>query len=806
MADPAWGTASSLSDEETARALCAFHDTEPLPTQRRHPLQLQQQQQQQQQAPLYRPSDQRSREVPQLGGFSAFGYPSSGTYHMVPMTVQRSDAASVLVGMHAPSTSSDDWQQRRTKQELEQQQRELQAVTQSRQQQDMQRQLHQLQAQIQQQQQEQAHRHHQAQVQRQVERIQEPRYSSSGLGGFDQTRWNNGAYAQSSAASSFSGADSDRIQGAAMQHGVQMQQNGRFYGGDFQQRAQPVPIRPATTPTGTGSYPAISYGEGSPPAGMLANRNDALFAPQQMPKPAQSHFRARSTNLFGASALQSWGRSESMSLSGMQAARTKSFQMQSDPRFVPQQQQPQPYYAAEPSERKYQEPPARSHASQSVPDVFFLDGIMRHFPASSETVGEAPTRSTAVPARSNCESIEARGNAFEFAPTQYRTQAQPPLGMQTQMEVQSRTTVPPTGAVIVPGVSLASQPIRLVTMRDLLNGDEAKADKSRGRPRGNQQRAPQKRKAPKKKTPAKRQRMPQQPNEQRPQHPPMNRSVRPSQNPSLAPSGGPALASKPASPMYLAFMESRAARALEQKSGTTAANSSTPGIQTPEPQLSILAAQVPARQTSNKSVDLVAAEATPVKQKRGSYKRKKTGFPPESRTQEQSVGTSVPSIPIQATSEPTASSNEQLSELPQASIVTTAKQVDVLVQVNYQANSSCISDDLMNGKFEQRQEPPKLAVPVEATKSVQPSLNTDKAANGNSQFQVRYLRLWGRLQKLFRRDFMRYQAAKIWRRYQEQLKKQEEWREVRVAGKRASDPQQERAYSLVVKQGEEGFD
>ncbi|KAG6620373.1 uncharacterized protein IUM83_16320 [Phytophthora cinnamomi] len=285
MADPAWGTASPLSDEETARALCAFHHTEPLPTQRRRPLHQQQQQQQQ---PPYRARDERSRQVPQLapgGGFSAFGYPPSGAYYMAPVAAQPDDAASVLARMHGPSASSDEWQrqqQRRIQDELEQQQRELQALAQRQQQHEMHMQLQHLQAQIQQQQQEQAHRR--------VERVQEPRYST-GFGGSEQSTW---------ATPSFGGADSYRNQGTAISQGRTMQQNGRLYDGDFQ-RTQPVPMRPTTTPTGGRSY-AFNYGDDSQAqAGVSAGRNDVLFAPQQVPQPAQSHFRARNTDLFAAS-------------------------------------------------------------------------------------------------------------------------------------------------------------------------------------------------------------------------------------------------------------------------------------------------------------------------------------------------------------------------------------------------------------------------------------------------------------------------------------------------------------------------
>ncbi|KAJ8575012.1 hypothetical protein ON010_g4200 [Phytophthora cinnamomi] len=579
----------------------------------------------------------------------------------------------------------------------------------------------------------------------------------------------------------------DRLWWIRAVNGRTMQQNGRLYDGDFQ-RTQPVPMRPTTTPTGGRSY-AFNYGDDSQAqAGVSAGRNDVLFAPQQVPQPAQSHFRARNTDLFAASTLPSWGSNDSWmtndstSLTGMQADKTKPFRMQSEQRFMLQQQQHQPYYPVERSGSSSQEP------------------------ATREAVGSAPTRTTAVPGRPTGLKGEDRCNTFEFAPAQ---QTQRPVCMQTQMEMQSRVAVPPTGTVIVPGVSLASPAMRLVTMRDLLNGDDManKVDQSRGRPRGSQQRAPQKRKTSRKKIPAKRPRMPDQQNEPRPRHAPMNRSVRallPSQSSSLAPGGGPSSTGKPATPMYLAFMESRAARALEQKSGITSSNPSILRVHTTQSQLSVSTAQPGAGQTNNKSVDLVAGETSAAEQKIPPYKRKKAETPPDTQDEDPYECTSEPPQPP---TNPTVFSNKQ------------GRQVSI-------GDGRLHSDDPTDEKFEQLPKPPRLSVPVnmvespvnvntaevaklgkssrrrQTTKISQTGSNTlvmrgeqqqvnvpaktpTEIVSGADTAAVLAPRVENRTVVIFcKRDFMRYQAAKIWRKYQEQLKKQEEWREVRVAGKR----------------------
>ncbi|KAH7484146.1 uncharacterized protein KRP23_3219 [Phytophthora ramorum] len=472
MADPAWG-AMSLSDEEMARALCAFQHKEPLPTQRRRPLQP-------------RP---RQPEMPQLAagaraasGLSAFGYPSNGaTYHTAPMSARQDEAASLLMGMHSPSTSSDDWQQqqkRAIQEQIEQQQRELQAQMQAQQQRDMQAQLQQIQAQIQRQ--EQLHRQQeqvQQHVQRHVERIQQSPYAS----GIDQTRW---------------GGHMSLSDGGSQRTAVQ--RPTQFYDGGFQ-RSQLLPVRPTTTTTTTSAY-AVDYAEDSQ-AGVSMSRNEGRFAAQQGPPPAQSHFRARNPEHFAASALHPWEMSEPLSFSGIQVDRTK---MQTMQQFMPQQhQQPQPYHSAEVHQRSDHEASMLMRASRVAPDVTFLNGVMRHFPTSGgSNVGALTTTAT-----SNAVSGMSRDHKLMFtpAPAQLHPRAQYPVEVRAQMDAQSRMPLPPTGTTIVPGVSLASQPTRLISMRDLLNVEEmaSKVASSRGRPRGSkQQLAPPKRK-PQKKPPGK---------------------------------------------------------------------------------------------------------------------------------------------------------------------------------------------------------------------------------------------------------------------------------------------------------------
>ncbi|CAI5745119.1 unnamed protein product [Peronospora destructor] len=108
---------------------------------------------------------------------------SSSNKSSHPMLAQCDEA----VDMNAPSTSSDDWQRRHQFAILEQleQQRDLRIQMNQHQQQQQEKQMQQQHMEVQKWQQEQVQRQ-QVQAQRHVERILQPRYSTS-VGGLHQT-------------------------------------------------------------------------------------------------------------------------------------------------------------------------------------------------------------------------------------------------------------------------------------------------------------------------------------------------------------------------------------------------------------------------------------------------------------------------------------------------------------------------------------------------------------------------------------------------------------------------------------------
>ncbi|GMF65559.1 unnamed protein product [Phytophthora lilii] len=654
--------------------------------------------------------------------------------------------------MHGPSTSSDDWRRQQQQQE----------------------QLRQLRTQMQQQGQ---------QIQGQVERRTLPTYSS--VGGSERTTWSR-----------------------------EMQQSDD--GG--LQRSRQMPLRPAP-------LSAYSSGHGG---SQVANGIDRMFPPPQVPPP-QSHFPHQGDGNYGASVLQSWGGNNSMSFSG---TRTEGpFQMQGAQRFLPQQQQqPQPYYPPEVIERRHQETGTVRQPSRSFPDDSLLTGIMRHFPTSSQST--AAPRTTAS---SNGVFVEARDNRFIFTSATAQphdlVQGHAEMQLRQQTEVPPKLPVLPTGAVIVPGVSLSSPSMRLVTMRDLLNGDDgtSKVDMPKSRPRGGN--SPPKRKAPRKKTPAKRQRMPQQQ--------PANKSAGDTLPSQSSRSEAPALASKSPPPMYLAFMESRAARALAQTNTELA----MPSVSAPQSQLSVSTNQVPSntvRQSGDRTTEIVTEVPNPVKRKRATYKRKKAGGQPDNETplatnqpgQQQSINHTVP---FQHGTESGGPTDEQLPEFSHGNTAENQKMTDGRQTLgNGQLNSNWFSGNPISGDLAQRQrqqlnyppntaqaptmldkvengklstisqkrretktqqarqnswEPELGAVAVSAVLSKAPASHTVATASLSMVDQERPVsdppHVENRTVVIFcKRDFMRYQAAKIWRKFQEQRQKQEEWREVRVAGKR----------------------
>ncbi|KAL3656428.1 hypothetical protein V7S43_018731 [Phytophthora oleae] len=665
--DPAWGT--TLSDEDTARALCAFQHTQTSLTQRN-------------QLPR-----SKNREMPPANGMSAFGYPASGAY----LTIGRNEAASLLVEMHAPPTLSGDWQRQQQvaiQEQLEQEKGELETQAKQQQQRNMHVQLQQLQAQLQKQAQTQ-----QIQVEQQVERIQQSRYLS-GAGGFIQAN-----VAASDTTPIFQGVGGSEKHGFGAQ---QMQQSDRFYDGAFGRSQQLLARQTAAPPSLKSDY------KGRFQAGMPMSRSEAMFAPQPAPP-------SRNLDKVPTTAPRQWGNREPMPLSGGQTSTSSMFQRWATQRFLPQH--PQPYHPVEITERSRQEASTLQNPSRQRPDETFLNEIMKHFPTSAG----APTSSASASYGSSA-GYAAHHNVksmFDSIAAQGRFQA--PTQVHGHVETHSRPPVPPTGATVVPGVALAPQSSRLLTMRDILNGDDtsSRIDLPRNRQRGGKQkRVPPKRKIPRKKTTAKRQRTPQQQNEERSQPPPPRTSgdVQVKQGPSPVPGAGAGPAVKMPTPMYRAFMESRAARAQEQSdTHTRKVPVPTSVIPPPEPRRATPATQpvtITGSRTDGQVVSTTADKPKPVK-------RKKIDAP--SRVcQVTSTGASL------APAQPSKLELSTISGLKCAHAVTSS------------------------------------VVPTPAV-----------------------LRVENRTVVIFcKRDFMRYQAAKIWRKYQEQLKKHEEWREVRVAGKR----------------------
>ncbi|KAG3077041.1 hypothetical protein PI125_g21373 [Phytophthora idaei] len=378
MADPAWGTTSSLSDEETARALCAFHHTESLPTQRhRQPA-----------VPLYQPRSSNHEMQPQRAlnarasnGFSAFGYPVHTTHHMVPRSVQRSEATSMLVGI--PSTASDDWhrqQQCAIQEQIEQQQRELQAQIHQQQQREMHLQVQRMQVQIQQQ--EQAQRR-QMQVERQAERTQQPRYSSE-AGGFEQERWNNEVHTSQAAITASNFHDNRSHDG-----GMQRQQPGQSY-----------------------------KGRGSSQPGMSTSRSEDIFARLQVPQPAQSH---------------------------LQTDRTPTFQIQRTQHVLPRQPQPYRPTEVPERIRQAAGPvrsASKSRPDEFVLDGIMKHYQRNVGPPAG---APATSTGAAYDTNSGYSGTRYIKPVFNPSMDQTRIQTQTEIQTQGQLNLHSKVAVPPTG-------------------------------------------------------------------------------------------------------------------------------------------------------------------------------------------------------------------------------------------------------------------------------------------------------------------------------------------------------------------------
>ncbi|OWZ18203.1 hypothetical protein PHMEG_0007751 [Phytophthora megakarya] len=748
----------SLSDEETARALCAFQHPPALVYASRTPVESL--------PPYPTPSETpQLRPDARVDGLSPFGYPANATYtyHKVPIS-RRKEAASVLMGMHTPSIS-EDWhqlQQRAIQEQLEQGQQELQEQCQWQQQQQVQRQL----AQVQQQE--------QAQMQ-QMQRIQ-PRYAT----------WPS---------------DVSNVHSAR-----EAMQSTQVYDGMFG-RSRQVPIRPtpAFTSTPISSF-ASDYRQNCQPQ-EAATRSNEMFAPQQVPQTAQSHLLPRNCGNLATSAFHQWGRTDFMLCGEIPTDRTMTAQ-----RYMPQQ--PHPYYPTQGRESSCQDTMTQRNSTRSSNDVF-LNGIKKHFPASAGYDNSPPATADAT-ASSNYVYVKAQTNIplFSSVPIQSQGRNQTLTQMQGQMYTQPRPSVPPAGSAVIPGVSLASQSVRLLTMRDILNGEDApnKLDSSRNRQRmGKQKRDPPKRKTLRKQTTTKRRRIPKQENKQRFQPLQSNRPFGGilSRQTSLPPSK---TLIKPSTPMYRAFMESRAARASEQAAVITNTTSSAADMnqlltksdsRTSDVRTNVIAGMkkldAPSRNcylTSTHQTNQQPAVNTSASAQ-GAAKLKSPWDNTECTESLPTVGERETLINGQRLSADFDSLMDEVQDqqllphppqLPVSTTLVSSVNLDAVVGNNKTSASSkkrrrpvADSNGLHTGNMYQQvstplpstQELSKVAFPATAFSTIQTPALPELPRAENRTVVI-----------FCKRDFMRYQAAKIWRKYQEQLKKHEEWREVRVAGKR----------------------
>jgi hypothetical protein len=280
--------------------------------------------------------------------------------------------------------------------------------------------------------------------------------------------------------------------------------------------------------------------------------------------------------------------------------------------------------------------------------------------------------------------------------------------------------------------------------------------------------------------------------------------------------------------MYLAFMESRAARALQQTAGI--ARVGPPIAPTPSSQSRVLtpAAQLStngASQNQEQAGGAIAVKPPPVKRKRGPYKKKKVDAPQNTRAL---TGVQYPPGKPHAGASLDKQTSGPVQWMRTESVQSAYARITALNGLPHSVGGSDFS---MAGDCAQGQ-PAQLPAP-------QPSLTLEPSPNGKAGTTPKKRRkaklaragsafpamlqqvatalcapppltgssatstavstvvaqalagvsdpppVANRTVVIFcKRDFMRYQAAKIWRKYQDQLKKQGEWREVRVAGKR----------------------
>ncbi|CEG36955.1 uncharacterized protein PHALS_04204 [Plasmopara halstedii] len=724
MADPAWGTLVSLSEEETTRT---FYRTEPLPTQNRWPLD-----QQRQPAALRRQpcSDDNAMHHP-LGVRNAAGYPT------VPLSVQHSDVSPLLVEI--PSTDNNDWRQL-------QQQRELLAQEQQQKQWDMQ--LH-LQAQM--------PRGHKVQNQRKMVEF----HYTSGMNDIEQLTWNDDILTQ----------------------GLRPETNRRFV--QCQQLSSDT-----TTP-----FPLFGAGcEGNFLVELPMSRDEVVLSPQQVPRLSQSHLQTQPSGTL-LNHGQQWDNTSAVLFAKDSINLIPKSQIKKS-----HGQQPQPYHSTRRNHHCHYVANLVQNASESYPSEFALNEIMKQFHSSVRPeIGISPATGTSYVGNAATQRNELISNLVTT-----KTQVHPP----TETHVYNpHVPLSSTRTIIVPGISLASEPTRHVTIQDLLNGDDksVKVDMAKSRKRGGKQKRDfDNRRMLLKKMPFIYQKRPQQQSE-RSHHPSTakhfveNTKLR--EGSTLLSQGASALNTKQLTPPYQVYKKSRAAQMEEETND-----------------LSILKPN-PLQSQSTREPDRTTNAAIPDTSK--CSKNQRMGASVRSSTTRQAdnrlvLGTSALQVIAKreeargkiapACSQPTAIKShivgqcqryaeKRFGKVTGATLKRQQHRLERSQQI-FSGNGGAPSKKRRRAKLPTAQyrgmtsEIPKQescdAAPSYKNLQLIPELRRDTTLTANHGSPAPDPScVENRTVVIFcKRDFMRYQAAKIWRKYQEQLHKQEEWREVRIAGKR----------------------
>uniref|UniRef100_M4BN00 Uncharacterized protein n=1 Tax=Hyaloperonospora arabidopsidis (strain Emoy2) TaxID=559515 RepID=M4BN00_HYAAE len=867
MADPAWGAASSspslLPNEPTAQPLYPFRSNEPLSQllQRHQPLLCQDQPQPQQQltTSLYQPLPTEPMHVlPPFGpdvcataDLSRYGHPSSDMSHVTSsMCTRREEIPQRSMDRDARSLmDNSEWlvqQENRIQVQLEQQVQEQQLQL------SMQEQTH-----------------------RQADGPGQSWYSL-GADGF------NSIQSSGSDARCLDGL-SWRVQGGGREHTALHRDvwNAAPFCNSRDGSSGQSMIGAGTALTVAHLY-MLQYGasvQGEEAVGTV----DGIRAQQQIAQSMQAYMHHQNCRLCAMSiALYRWARSSPMLSAGVQMDRVDSSRLQETEQFI-QQQPPQrescyPAESCQPSSSK--EISTSTQAGRSSHDDTFLDSDARHFstntapavtdvPAGSDatcvaalvnttTCTTSPARDvsagfdathdntlvntttcTTSPAPDVCASpdatqAKARANTSTCITilTEDRIKKEVDMGTQGPNDTRSRSPIRPSRAAVVPGVSLASHAARLLTMQDILNGEDGSSKTSMPRLQlldGKQKQGSYKRKMPTTSTPTKRQKMPDRQSEDDFQQSPANKPAEALLQPRGVSASAIAQTVKPCTPMYLAFMESRAARASKQVAGTKPSVAGTSSLRS---QLNL-----PARGVKSSANSVKRRSGRPnfvntktVNMETGMWKPLKTSES-DQRTKRLRPDT---------TRSDEALYRRQVSDMRVSVSDTNRRSEEPCTIIKAEPCGNGVLDGSIDEVYRQRQWrqlPPEYSVhDSNVVSSIRSSIKTEMIGTGKDILLTKRRTarlpcarparptLIGRQQQAQRtlpsneerhstcesslasaigsaavshgpavnrtvvifckRDFMRYQAAKIWRKYQEQLTRHEEWQEVRVAGKR----------------------